>query len=277
VNSVDSIPLLPEGTLLLLFQSARELLFNTVKHAGVRTARISIFKDDTFIIVQIEDEGRGFEPGRLRAAGKPAGGIGLFGIQERLTHIGGRFEIESAQGEGSRFRLFVPTSEAKAKELLIPEMRPDGSSAAHPESNNPDTHKTRIMLVDDHLVVRQGLAGIMRSVSDFEIAAEASDGESAIRIARDAKPDVILMDISMPGMDGIQAARIIHSENPDICIIGLSGFYNEEQKRSMYEAGAADYLSKSGPSQNLIEAIKSFVGRPNISPEAQEVQRDSAL
>ena len=82
------------------------------------------------------------------------------------------------------------------------------------------------------MVMRQGLAGLLRAEPDIEIIGEASDGQSAIDLIRELRPDVVLMDISMPGMDGIQATRIIHKELPEVRIIGLSMFQEGEQASS---------------------------------------------
>jgi len=107
--------------------------------------------------------------------------------------------------------------------------------------------------------MRQGLAGLLRAESDIEIIGEASDGQSAIDLIRRLRPDVVLMDISMPGMDGIQATRIIHKEIPEVRIIGLSMFQEGAQQAAMLEAGAATYLTKTGPAEGLIEAIRACV------------------
>jgi DNA-binding NarL/FixJ family response regulator len=82
--------------------------------------------------------------------------------------------------------------------------------------------KIRIMLVDDHEIVRNGVANLIRREPDFQIVGEASDGESAVDLAREIRPDAILMDINLPGMDGIQATRIICDELKDVRIIGFS-------------------------------------------------------
>ena len=86
---------------------------------------------------------------------------------------------------------------------------------------------------------------------------ERLDGELAVKLVRELKPDVVLMDIGMPKMDGIQATRIIHSELPSVRIIGLSMFQEGEQAEAMREAGASAYVTKSGPSESVISAIKS--------------------
>jgi PAS domain S-box-containing protein len=252
---------LPEALFLLLFHAARELLFNVVKHAGVRAARIEIDASEGQVLMKVEDEGSGFDPHKLPAEGGPSGGLGLFGIGERLSYVGGRIDIDSAPGRGSRFKLTAPFSSAAPESDKLPvESRAKIAPLRQLESTSPGAErKIRIMLVDDHLMMRKGLAGLLQAETDFEVSGEASDGESAVRLAHDIRPDVVLMDISMPGMDGIQATKLIHSEFPEIRIIGLSMFQEESHKAGMREAGVVAYLTKSGPSEDLIETIRSCV------------------
>jgi DNA-binding NarL/FixJ family response regulator len=117
----------------------------------------------------------------------------------------------------------------------------------------------RIVLVDDNIAMRQGLTGLLRAEPDMEIVGEAADGQSAVYLTREVQPDVVLMDISMPGMNGIHATRIIHSELPEVYIIGLSMFQEDEQAAAMREAGAMDYVSKSAPTETIIAAIRACV------------------
>jgi PAS domain S-box-containing protein len=97
-----------EDVSILLFQSVRELLLNVVKHANVKTARVQVGRSGELVQVVVQDEGVGFDPAHLRAAGGPSGGSGLFSIRERLDLLGGRLEIDSAPGRGSRFTLLAP-------------------------------------------------------------------------------------------------------------------------------------------------------------------------
>jgi DNA-binding NarL/FixJ family response regulator len=117
--------------------------------------------------------------------------------------------------------------------------------------------KIRIMLVDDHEIVRNGVANLIRREPDFQIVGEASDGESAVDLAREIRPDVILMDINLPGMDGIQATRIICDELKDVRIIGFSVYDEESHREAMLEAGAVDYFAKRGSAKDLIKKIRS--------------------
>lgn len=117
--------------------------------------------------------------------------------------------------------------------------------------------RIRIVLVDDHVLMRQGLARLLREERDMEIVGEASDGASAVSLVRETQPDIVLMDVNMPGMNGTEATRIIHAELPGIQVIGLSMFEEAELATAMRKAGAVNYLSKSGASNALIAAIRA--------------------
>ncbi|RJQ57517.1 MAG: DNA-binding response regulator [Desulfobacteraceae bacterium] len=116
-------------------------------------------------------------------------------------------------------------------------------------------NQIRVILVDDHLVMRRALSLYIAECTDFKVVAEASDGEAAVALARKLKPNVILMDYSMPKMNGLEATRIIHSELPQICIIGLSMYQESEIEAAMLKAGAADYFTKSGDIDHLMSIL----------------------
>ena len=115
----------------------------------------------------------------------------------------------------------------------------------------------RIVIVDDNSFVRRGLGHLLQPEQDVHIVGEASDGESAVNLIREIQPDIVLMDISMPGMGGIEATRIIHSELPWVRIIGLSMFQEVEQISAMREAGAVDYVCKSDLPEVIIAKIRA--------------------
>ncbi len=246
---------------VFLFQAIKELLFNVIKHAGVKESRVRVNRKDGRIQVTVEDEGSGFDPSQLRAAGGKSGGFGLFNLSERLNMLGGSMKIDSSSGKGSRILLSVPmgTPDTDSRDGAIKrQVKASVATSLYAASvEAPAAKKLRIALVDDHAVMRQGLAGLLQAEPDMEIVGQASDGESAVNLVRKIKPDLVIMDISMPGMNGIQATRIIHSEFPEVLIIGLSMFQEGEQAQAMREAGAVAYVSKSGPSEAVIAAIRS--------------------
>ena len=100
---------------------------------------------------------------------------------------------------------------------------------------------------------------LLSNEPDIEIVGLAADGQEAVDLAAKLLPNAILMDMSMPRVNGGEATRIIHNEYPEICIIGLSMFEEAETAQAMRDAGAVHYLSKSGPTEELINAIRTCV------------------
>lgn len=128
--------------------------------------------------------------------------------------------------------------------------------------------KLRIMLVDDHYLVRVGLASIIALEPDMEICAEASTGEQAIALFRTHRPDVTLMDQRLSGLNGSQATQAIHAEFPDARIIMLSTYVGDEEIYNALHAGAMAYLTKSTQREDLIRAIrKAAAGQRHIPAE----------
>jgi len=127
--------------------------------------------------------------------------------------------------------------------------------------------KTRILIADDHDVVRRGLRALLHSFPDFTVVAEASDGEEAVRLARERKPDVILMDISMPHLDGIEATTRIMQQQPDARVVILSVHEDEEYVQRILKAGARGFVLKNASRKEIAQAIRSALsGERFFSP-----------
>ncbi len=117
--------------------------------------------------------------------------------------------------------------------------------------------KTRILIADDHDVVRSGLRALLHSFPDFSVIGEAADGEEAVRLASERKPDVILMDISMPRLDGIEATTHIIEQQPDARVVILSVHEDEEYVRRILKAGARGYVLKNARRKEIAQAVRS--------------------
>lgn len=128
----------------------------------------------------------------------------------------------------------------------------------------------RLMLVDDHSVVRMGLAAVLALESDFEVVAEAEDGEQALARFRKHRPDVTLMDARMPGGGGIEALRAIRAEFPEAHIVMLTTYDLEEVVFAALEAGATGYLLKSVEREELVTAIRSAAAGKRCIPASLE-------
>ncbi|PQJ76917.1 response regulator [Polaribacter glomeratus] len=117
----------------------------------------------------------------------------------------------------------------------------------------------KIILVDDHKLLRDGLRNIIEQRSNMRIVGEASDGREAIKICLKLEPDVLVIDVAMPGLNGIEAATQIHKNNPGIKIIGLSMHSGKQFIQGMFNAGAFGYLLKDGDADELIIAITTVM------------------
>lgn len=131
--------------------------------------------------------------------------------------------------------------------------------------------RIRVMLVDDHLMVRRGLASVLQAFDDFELAGEAEKGSTAVELCEKLQPDVLLMDMMMPDMDGAAATRLVRKRCPATRVIVLTSFKDEILVQSALQAGAIGYLLKDVSAHELAQAIRAaHAGRATISPEATQ-------
>jgi PAS domain S-box-containing protein len=133
---------------------------------------------------------------------------------------------------------------------------------AREDAGEPGHQRIHVLLADDHPVLRQGLAELLTIEPDMIVVGQAADGRDAVELARELRPDVIVMDVAMPNLNGVDATRILARDQPEVKVIGLSMHERREMSRAMLEAGATIYLSKDGPLDELVRAIRSAGGRP---------------
>mgnify|MGYP001077610835 CR=1 FL=1 len=124
----------------------------------------------------------------------------------------------------------------------------------------------RVLVVDDHDLVRAGITRMLDDVSGIQVVGEAATGEEAVKKARELKPDVILMDIKMPGIGGLEATRKLMRSNPDLKIIAVTACEEEPFPTRLLQAGAAGYLTKGSALSDMVQAIRQvFAGQRYIS------------
>jgi two-component system, NarL family, response regulator LiaR len=135
----------------------------------------------------------------------------------------------------------------------------------------PQAGPIRVMLVDDHAVVRSGLSAFLLAFDDLELVGEAPNGREALRVCAEVSPDVILMDLVMPDMDGAATTKAIRAQFPDIQVIALTSFPEDDLVKGALQAGAIGYLLKNVSADDLARAIRAAkAGKPTLSPEAQQ-------
>lgn len=246
-------------TKVIVFQAARELILNAVKHASASTLKVSLSRaDEERLAVTVEDDGTGFDVATLH--GKGGGGFGLFSIRERLDVSGGQLTLASTPWQGTKATILAPCRRARQPKPSTEPLRELPLLA--PEAASSDATRIRVLLADDHPVLRKGLADMFREDPHLDVVGEASDGCEAIDLALRLRPDVVLMDITMPHLDGIEATRQIKAALPDIRVIGLSMHETEEMITAMRNAGACEYLTKTAPTEAMIAAILQICLKP---------------
>jgi PAS domain S-box-containing protein len=246
---------------VLLFSIIKELLFNVVKHSDSKEAFAELtVVDGGDITIKIADTGTGFDYEKYKAR-KNHAGFGLFSIEERLKAVGGNFSVATAPGDGTNIYITVPADAMKndVSKLRISKMavsvNEQANSKKEPSEDNCEQGRITVLLADDHKIMREGLRNILEEHGQIYVVEEAKDGLEAVNLTERLRPDIVILDVSMPRMNGIEAAGKIREKYPRIGIIGLSMHDDLVMASSMIQAGADDYLTKGGPSEKLIDTI----------------------
>jgi DNA-binding NarL/FixJ family response regulator len=135
----------------------------------------------------------------------------------------------------------------------------------------------RLMLVDDHPLVRAGLSSMLGAATDITVVGEAADGAQAVKVAERFEPDVVLMDLSMPVMDGVAATRALLAGNPDIRVVVLSSFFDRARVRDAIAAGAKGYVLKDSTPDEVLSAIRTAAaGHAPLDPRVATALLPSA-
>jgi PAS domain S-box-containing protein len=249
---------------VFLYKAAQELLFNVVKHARVNEASIRVRRHGRVIGLSVSDKGRGFDPQKVREAP----GFGLFSIRERAETLCGRMKIKSAPGQGSTFYVAVPDeTETEPAKGGTGEKTMPAESPTPPFAQPSSGETIRVLVVDDHEVVREGLASLLDEERGIEVVGEAGNGREAVNLAVRLRPDVVIMDFSMPVMNGDEATRQIKLELPQTRVVALSMFDEMDMIDRMRRAGAATYVLKTAPSGELLAAIRGTAADPVPQPQ----------
>ena len=258
---------LPEADAVLLFHSVRELLFNVLKHAKTDRAYVSMRYVQNVLSITVADHGCGFDVSRLHDDRSDR--FGLLSIRERMTALGGNFDLQSEPGKGTVASLHVPflaSGESIETQVAGGEGRTSLLEAALPRPPKPGEATLApskadvvislgVMIVDDFDLVRKSLRSHLEQYDDLTVIGEASTGEQAVQLACELHPDVVIMDMNMPGMNGAESTRLILKELPDTVVIGLSVQTDSDIAKSMLDAGAAAFVAKDTAVHELYATI----------------------
>jgi CheY-like chemotaxis protein len=268
---------LPEADAVLLFHSVRELLFNVLKHGKTNWASVLMRYAQNVLTITVLDHGCGFDVSGI--SNDRSDRFGLLSIRERMTALGGSFDLQSEPGKGTVASLHLPftasfeiiegqvaeTGSPPPLENAAPRRTPGPGLAPPSLGESNAIPPLRVLIVDDHQMVREGLCCILEEYADLTVVGEASTGEQALQLAGTLMPEVVIMDMQMPGWNGAESTRRILKEHPSTVVIGLSIQTDPHIAQSMLDAGAAAFLPKETIVKELYSAIQTAVHRMTSS------------
>ncbi len=251
---------------IMLFEAVRELLFNVRKHAGIDRAELTAGSRNGLLRIAVVDRGVGIAAEQTRPLGSE--GFGIFSIRERLEAVGGELSLRALAGGGTEAAIALPIR----RPAEAPETTGDAGAAPEPVAaadagprfhlDSSRRHRDgirpaiRVLLVDDHRIVREGLANTLADEPDIEVVGEAADGQEAVQAGGRLLPDVVVMDVSMPRLGGERATRLLKELLPGLRVVALSMHDDEAVVERMRRAGADAYVTKGCRADELLAAIR---------------------
>lgn len=257
----EELPLSQEQSLGLL-RIAQEALNNARKYSNARRVRVGLLFSSETTLLRVEDDGVGFDPSALPAPDGESG-YGLFGMRERVRLLEGEIQIESTPGWGTRIVVILPyrpTSQwrgASNSQRTEPPAPPSIGAIDGRVSTGDDEEKLRILVVDDHAIIRQGVRSTLENTGQVVVVGEARDGAEAVAQALRLRPDVVLMDLQMPGVGGLEGLRKMRVAMPDLPVVILTTFQSHEAVSEALTAGARGFMLKDAEPAQLLAAIRA--------------------
>jgi two-component system NarL family sensor kinase len=251
-----------------LFRVLQESLTNVHRYSGSPSAEIRIFQSASKVHLEIVDHGKGVKAGTERPAfaGAPTLGVGIPGMRERIRQLGGQLEVEFSN-EGTRVHASLPV-EASAEESVsqsTSELFRDKENFQANPRQRPEVRR-RILIADDHEVMRRGVRGLVESQQEWSVCGEAIEGNEAISKTRELHPDLLILDVSMPGLSGIEAALQILKDDPHMKILFFTMYDSPQMMREISNVGAWGYVAKARAGNDLVDAVRIILDGKKFFP-----------
>ncbi|HEY8715212.1 MAG TPA: response regulator [Candidatus Acidoferrum sp.] len=272
-----------------LFRVLQESLTNVHRYSGSARAEIRIFQAGDSMHLEIVDYGKGIRAATDRSsfAGTPTLGVGIPGMRERVRQLGGQLEVDF-RTDGTRVHASLPLQasragmEIAANEPVTENLQADAereteegvfpiSRRGETGEGHESTRTQRILIADDHEVMRRGVRGLVESHAEWSVCGEAIEGAEAVRKARELNPDLLILDISMPGMSGIEAALQILKHDPNMKILFFTMHDSPQILREISNTGARGYVAKARAGNDLVDAVRAILAGDKFFPRVSAV------
>jgi signal transduction histidine kinase len=256
LEAAENLPRLSVEKEVGLFRVIQECLSNVFRHSGSQRAWVNLSRENGSFRVSVRDEGRGMPAGQNGAAYQP--GVGMQSMTGRTRLMGGALEIKSNR-RGTEIIATVPVAEA---DVLLTDR---AINHASPETNSveaagsQEVSRKRVLIVDDHEVARQGIKALLKDEPDLEICGEAEDGLEAIERAKALRPDLIIMDLTMPHMGGFSAANRIRESGLTPRILIYTTHSYPELEKMAHATGCHGFVLKSNASKDLLRGARAVL------------------
>jgi PAS domain S-box-containing protein len=253
---------LPPDIEVTFFRIVQESLTNVHRYSGSSKAYVHLKAIDDQIMVEVGDYGKGIEPGKLNAKDGTVAplGVGIQGMTERMRQLSGTLEIKSKPKSGTLVVATLPT--ARLHDLASKEFAAtngDALSDAGTQTSDSQAVRKRILIADDHEMLRRGVCTALQKQKDLEICGEATNGRQAVERAIGLQPDLVIMDFEMPVLNGLAAAREILRNCPRTKILIFTVHDSDQMVKDIYAAGVHACLSKDKGGRDLLRVVKELL------------------
>jgi PAS domain S-box-containing protein len=252
---------LPPDVEVSLFRIIQESLNNVHRYSGSRTAGVQVkATPEKKIEVKVRDFGKGIRPGLLNPSTGAAApvGVGIQGMKERIRQLAGKLEITSRVNRGTVVTATIPVPESDAVAASEP-APPQADPAAESTARKQRGSRNKILIADDHELLRRGIRAMFETETEWEICGEAINGQDAVDKARGLQPDLVILDINMPVLNGLAAVRQILRGSPETKILVFTIHESDQTATEVREAGAHGYVSKKNAGADLLRVARALL------------------
>ena len=250
------IPRVARDAEIALFRVVQESLTNVIRHARASNAWIRAEITPTRLHLVIEDDGCGIHADQLSSANR---GVGIAGMDQRLRQFGGRLEV-SSEGSGTVVCASIPLGGASVNDTVRVTDHESQPLVGDSGSDGKNQSAKRILIADDHAVTRRGIRALLEEETDLHVCGEAANGLDAVSEVDRLHPDLIILDLSMPGAGGLAVAHRLQITGSNTRVLIFTTHAYPGLERAIQDVGGNGYVLKQNASEELICAVREILG-----------------